>query len=106
MVGISRILLSEVVCVEIRLVDREEALRNAAGRRTKWTLVLEQVRNAPEGKAVEVVLWSNSEALPRNHTVRLYNIAALIRARAVKMGMRVNVYRGADGRRLYIERVA
>lgn len=90
--------------MEIRYVDREEALRQATGRRTKWTQVLEQVRKAPEGKVVEVVLWPEGQELPRNHRARLYNTVALLRQRARKAGMEIHVYRADDGRRIFIER--
>lgn len=92
--------------MEIRLVDREVALRQATGRRTKWTQVLEQVRRAPEGKVVEVVLWPEGQELPKNHRTRLYNTVALLRQRARKAGLEIQVYRADDGRRIFIERSA
>jgi hypothetical protein len=92
--------------VEVRLVDRDVALKQTTTRRTKWNQVLEQVRTAPEGKVVEVVVWSEGEELPKNHRTRLYNTVALLRQRARKFGMEINVYRGLDGRRIFIERIA
>lgn len=93
------------MALDIRLVDREEALKRAASRRTKWNLVLEQVKNAPEGKVVEVVLWPDGD-LPRNHRARMYNAVALLRQRARKLGLQVNVYKADDGRRIFVERAS
>lgn len=75
------------------------------GARTPWRRVLELARQAPAGKVVEVVLWPEGE-LPRNHRTRLYQVAAQLRAQARRLGLRVEVYRGADGRRLFVDPVA
>lgn len=90
--------------MEVRIVDRDVALKQSTGRRTKWNQVLEQVRTAPEGKVVEVTIWPEGQALPKNHRTRLYNTVALLRQRARKFGMEIQVYRAADGRRIFIER--
>lgn len=91
--------------MEVRLVDTDVARRHAGGRRTKWSRVLDLVREAPAGKVVEVVLWPEGE-LPRNHRARLYGVAALLRQKARQRGMQIHVYHGHDGRRIFVEPVA
>lgn len=91
--------------VQIRLVDREEVLHDLAlPRRTKWNEVIQHVKNAPEGKMVEVTLDFPAGISEEKRRVRSYNVAAILRQRAAKQGIRINVYRSTDSRKLYLER--
>lgn len=92
--------------VEYRIVSREEAMKNVVTRRTRWTEVLNAVRNLPEGQVIEVTLWPNGQELPKNASAYVYNVVATLRQRARNMGMEVKVYRSADGRRVYVERAS
>lgn len=91
--------------MDVRLIDRHEALASVSRDRSRWQLILNEARRTPEGKVVEVVLWPEGQELPGNHLVRLSNAAMMVRKAAKKAGMKVRVWTAADGRRLFVERL-